>query len=484
MTKSGGVEDAEDAEGTNSHGQTEENGDLFPGCKIRATRVRSRMRTFGIAGCLLAIGVMSVGAASVASQGSALAIVGVNVVDVGDGRIVPDRTVIVNGDVITSVTSGAALPAGYQVIDGSGRFLVPGLWDMHAHVQGSGEPWLQLYVANGVTGIRDMGADADFILPMREATAAGRTLGPRIVAAGPILDDAPGDWPQRIRVQGAAEGRAVVQLLKRRGVDLIKVHNFTPRDVFFAIAEEARRQSLPLAGHVPLKVTVDEAIEAGLTNIEHLSEDGRIWKACSGGAPYRPEACRPFFERLARRNIWQTPTLLALSEGATVGTSGSAISPEHLAYANRYLRTMWSAIQAFFVSKPEIVDILKAQAQIAKVVTTDMAKAGVGILAGCDALIAGFCIHDELALMVDGGMTPLAAIQTATLNPARYLGRERTMGTIASGKVADLVLLDANPLTDITNVRRIRAVFVAGRFLDREELDGLLARARAAAAQP
>ena len=145
---------------------------------------------------------------------------------------------------------------------------------------------------------------------MREATASGRVLGPRIFAAGPILDDAPDDWPFRMRVKTAEDGRDAVQLLKRRGVDLIKVHDHTPRDVFFAIAEEARRQNLPLAGHVPIGLTVEEVIDAGQGDIEHLS-NSQLWMPCSGGEKYRPEACRPFFEMLARRGIWQTPTLVA-----------------------------------------------------------------------------------------------------------------------------------------------------------------------------
>jgi CubicO group peptidase (beta-lactamase class C family)/imidazolonepropionase-like amidohydrolase len=418
-----------------------------------------------------------------ATRARALAITHLNIVDVVDGRIVPDSMITMNGETITSVTQQKAPPAGARVVDGQGTFLIPGLWDMHAHIQGNGEAWLQLYLANGVTGIRDMGADLDPILSMREATASGRTLGPRIIAAGPILDDAPGDWPLRMRVKNAEQGRAAVQLLKRRGVDLIKVHNHTPRDAFFAIADEARRQTLPLAGHVPLKVTVQEGIDAGMTNIEHFSEDGKVWKACSGGAQYRPEACRPFFEMLARRRIWQTPTLVTLSELAVVGTPASTLNPAHLAYANRRLREMWAGNQSFFVTRPEVIGIFKNLAAVGMVVTRDMASAGVGILAGCDALIAGFCVHDELAAMVRAGMTPLAALQSATLNPARYLGREKALGSIATGKIADLVLLDGNPLEEIANVRRIRAVVSAGRLLDRRELDTLLARAKTAAQQ-
>ena len=420
---------------------------------------------------------------AVTPQTRTLAITRVSVVDVIDGRIVPNSIVTISAETISSVSQNGDLPADAQVVDGEGKFLIPGLWDMHAHIQGNEKAWLPLYIANGVTGIRDMGADLDFILDIRDATSSGRTLGPRIVAAGPILDDAPRDWPLRIRVKTPDEGRAAVQLVKRRGVDLIKVHNFTPRDVFFAIVDEARRQQLPVAGHVPLKVTIQEGIDAGMVTIEHMSEDGRVWKACSGGAQYRPDACRPFFEMLARRGVWQTPTLVALSELAVIGTPASAISRDQVAYASKAFLEFHAGNQSFFLKRPEIVGILKNLADVAKVVTRDMAAAGVGVLAGCDAMIAGFCVHDELATMVAGGMKPAGALQTATVNPARYLGREMTLGTIAAGKAADLVLLDANPLDDIANVRRIRAVVAAGRFLNRNALDQLLTQAKTAAQQ-
>jgi imidazolonepropionase-like amidohydrolase len=430
---------------------------------------------------LLTVVATAIAAVSVTPQTRALAITHLNVVDVVDGRILPNSTVTIRGTMIASVTDGAS-PADAQAVDGQGRFLIPGLWDMHAHMEMAGESWLQLYVANGVTGIRDMGSDLDLILRLREATSSGRLLGPRIFAAGPILDDAPGEWPFRMRVKTAEEGRSAVQLLKRRGVDLIKVHDHTPRDAFFAIAEEAHRQNLPLAGHVPLALTVEEVVDAGQGDIEHLSNLG-LWTPCSGGAAYRPDACRTFFSMLARRGIWQTPTLAFWSEVAVIGTPASAVSAGQIAYARKATRESWAANQSLFVT-PDVARELKVRSTVAAIVTKDMADAGVGILAGCDGMIAGFCVHDELVAMVRGGMTPLAALQTATLNPARYFHLQQTAGSVASGRSADLVLLDANPLTDITNVGRIRAVVVAGRFLDRAELDKLLERARVAAERP
>jgi hypothetical protein len=197
---------------------------------------------------LLAIVLAFIATVQVAPQSQALVITGINVVNVSDGSIAENRTVTIRNGNIANITGGGAPPPDARVVSGQGQFLIPGFWDMHAHMQATGDSWLQLYVANGVTGIRDMGSDLDLILKMREATSSARVLGPRIFAAGPILDDAPGDWPFRMRVKTAEEGGKAVQLLKRWGVDLIKVHNFTPRDVFFSIAEEARRQRLPLAG--------------------------------------------------------------------------------------------------------------------------------------------------------------------------------------------------------------------------------------------
>ncbi len=225
---------------------------------------------------------------------------------------------------------------------------------------------------------------------------------------------------------------------------------------------------------MPIGLTVEQVIDAGQGDIEHLS-NWQLWMPCSGGEEYRPEACRPFFDMLARRGIWQTPTLVAASEIATIGTPASASSADRMAYAGKSVRDMWAGNQSLFAT-PEVVRQFRAKAIVAAAVTSDMAKAGVGILAGCDTMIAGFCVHDELGAMARGGMTPLAALQTATINPARYFGLQQTAGSIASGHTADLVLLDANPLTDISNVGRIRAVVVAGRLLERQELDALLAQ--------
>ena len=438
------------------------------------------MKLTGVRALLIAAALLPAGTAIPQTQ-TLLAITGVNVVDVVDGRIATNRMVTIAGDTIVSVTATGTPRAGTQIVDGRGKFLIPGLWDMHGHLEATGESSLQLYVANGVTGVRDMGSNLDTVLGMRDATAARRVIGPRIFAAGPILDNAPGDWPFRLRVKTADEGRAAVQMLKRRGVDLIKVHDNTPREVFFAIVDEARKQNLQVAGHVPRGLTAEQVIEAGQGDIEHLANNS-LWNGCSGGPDYRRDACRTFFEMLARRHIWQTPTLAAASEILTIGTSSSELDKEQIAYASRFLREQWAGNQKQFAT-PDAIQTFRARARVSALVTKDMADLGVGILAGCDAMIAGFCVHDELAAMVKGGMTPLAALQTATINPARYFGKEKVLGTIGEGKAGDVVLLDRNPLEDIANTRRIHAVVVVGKLLDRASLDKLLAQVKAAAQQ-
>lgn len=414
---------------------------------------------------------------SVAQTREAMAVSGVTVIDTINGRAIPNSTVTIRDGIITSVMPGVAPPDGARRVDGRGKFLIPGLWDMHAHHQMTGEGSLPLFVANGVTGTRDMGADLDFILPLRQRLASGQILGPRIIAAGPILDDRPPDWPYRITVRTADEARDAVRMLKEQGVDLIKVHDRTPPEAYQAIAEEARRQGLPFAGHLPRGITFEVAAAAGQRTIEHLA-GLRMFNQCSGGQTYSAEKCRPFFEWLAKSGLWQTPTLVNWRTMFTLGTPDGDPERDHLAYASPGLREFLALNRKMSNVSAEAVRGLVVAADAAAVGVADMQKAGVGILAGCDGMVVGFCLHEELMLFVKGGMSAAAALQTATINPARSLGLEKVHGTVEAGKRADLVLLEANPLDDIANVSRIYAVVMNGRLLERAQLDATLATVR------
>ena len=428
-----------------------------------------------MAGLLAASAMMLVSAAPLAPQARPVLITDVNVVDVVGGGIARTRTVTIIGETIAAVDGPGAAPAGAHVVDGRDRFLIPGLWDMHAHNQMSGEAALQLYLVKGVVGTRDMGSDLEFILPLRDRIRRSALDGPEIVAAGPMLDNAPEGWPFRRRVTNDREAREAVRELKQRGVDFIKVHNNTPRDVFFAIADEAPKQGLPFAGHVPLAVTIDEGAASGMKSIEHFSES-RVFRECTGKPqPYDAGRCRPLFDRLAAHKIWQTPTLAFFRVLPDV-LSGRPMP--HAEYASDAQLAFFSKMKAAINLDGQAIAFLRSMSETNLTVIKDMLPRGNVFLAGCDGGTPGFCLHDELQALTEAGLTPLQALQTATINPARFLGREKSDGAIGAGRRASLALLDGDPLADIRNVRRIAAVVVRGRVLARADIERITAAHR------
>jgi imidazolonepropionase-like amidohydrolase len=426
----------------------------------------------------VAVGGLPRGAAVPAAAADAVAIIGVTVIDVASGREDRDVTVVTRGPTIAASGRHVPIPADAVRVQGRGKYLIPGLWDMHAHNQANGPESLDLYLANGVVGARDMGSDVGFILPLRDRINRGEVRGPEIVAAGPILDNRPPDWPFRRHITNAREARQAVRELKASGVDFIKVHDATPRDAFFAIADEAPRLGLPFAGHVPNDVAVEEAIDAGIRSIEHLA-NFRVFTGCSGGGAYNAAACRDRFAAMATRGVWQTPTL-AFFHAIPDLFSGQPMA--HAEYASDTLREMTRKNAAASHIDPQGLSAMRAMGETSLRAVRDLVAAGNRLLAGCDGLVPGFCLADELEFMTRAGLSPLQALQAATINPARYFGRENTQGTIAIGKRADLVLLDADPLADIGNTRRIAAVVVRGRLIARTEIDRLLAAHRRPAA--
>ena len=400
-----------------------------------------------------------------------IAITNVTLVDVVSGVREPAMTVVTKAGQIAAVGRGIAVPPGAARVDGTAMFLVPGLWDMHSHHQGTGTESLELFLVNGVVGTRDMGSDVDFILPLRNRINRGELLGPEIVAAGPILDDRPPDWPYRRHITNAQEAREAVRDLKQRGVDFIKVHDGTPREAFFAIAEEAPKLGLSVAGHVPSAVTVEEAADAGIKSIEHFA-NFRVFNECSVNPPHNTVPCQVLFDKLAAKRVWQTPTMAFLQAIPDI-FSGQPLP--HAEYASASLLELTRKNVQVSRLDDRALSSFRASGTRSLAAVRDMLSRGNGFLAGCDGLVPGFCLHDELEWMTKAGLSPLQALQTATLNPAKLFGRETTQGTIAVGQRADLVLLEADPLTDIRNTRRINAVLVRGRLLSRPELDRMLA---------
>lgn len=415
----------------------------------------------------------------------------VTVIDTSGGPAQPDMTVVVRDGRIAGVgRSAAGVPGkGTVLVEGRGKFLIPGLMDMHVHLSWTTASALPVLVANGVTSVRDMGGRLGQIDEWRTKIAAGLLVGPRIVRAGPILNGKSFN-PLQMVPGTPDEARGVVRALREVGVDFVKVHRRLPRDVYFAVTAEATKHGLAVVGHVPMTVTPEEASDAGQASLEHTETlfEGTFSAALQDGElpdairRFRAGAAEALFARLVKNGTASTPTLVAYRSAIQASDPASPPDPRRR-YVARSLEEE-AAKRAQPVSSEELADAKRTFAELREVVR-QMSRSGVTLLAGSDVAgprIPGFSLHDELALLVECGLTPLQALQAATLAPARLFGRAEELGSIETGKLADLVLLDANPLEEVRNTQRIAAVIVDGRLLRRADLDALLAEAERLAA--
>ena len=415
----------------------------------------------------------------------------VTIVDGSDSIPRAEQTVIVRGNRIVSVDPdrAARVPAGARVVDGRGKYLVPGFWDMHVHTAiTGGRELLGLYVANGVTGVRDMAGDWSMLTSWRRDIGTGRLVGPRIVASGPYLEG--GDVPiPHLLARNAAEARAGVDSLVALDVDFIKVHSQLNAETYFAIARRARERGIAFAGHVPRVVGSEAASDSGQRSIEHLlaipaectpadsialaprfSVQGALGRCSS-------EHLAPLYAKFVRNGTWVTPTFTAQYEVAvwpTRAVPGDSLAPYLPESVRRYVAQIFPMPDSI---PPNADSVGRAMFEKRLRQVATMHRAGVSILTGTDAPLRnsppGFGLHEEFLLLTRAGMTPFEVLRAATLEPARYFGMVDSAGTIAPGKLADLVLLDANPLRDIRNTRRIVAVMANGRLFagrDRERL--------------
>ena len=422
-------------------------------------------------------------------------------------------SVVISGGRIVALgrTGRVRLPKDALVVNASGKFLIPGLWDMHVH-EWNKEVFFPLFITNGVTGVRDMFSPLPQIKQWRAEIAAGTTTGPHIVAAGIFVDGPyPFCAPCTIAVGNADEGRKAVLKVKEMGADFIKVYSMLPRDAYFAVAEEAKRQNMVFAGHVPEFVSAAEASDAGQKSVEHLSG---VLVACSakeaelrkenearlraegirGDTAMREQAAAldsfdeqkasALFARFVKNGTWMSPTLSVL-RAAALSDEASFRGDPRMKYVPDFLKKQWADGYGWKGRTAE--DHARARRVFQKQleVVGMMRRAGVRFIAGTDTanpyIFPGFSLHEELDLLVQAGFTPMQALQAATRDAALYLGRHDSLGTIEKGKRADLVLLDANPLAEIGNTRKINAVVLGGKLISKQELDKMLADVEAAA---
>jgi imidazolonepropionase-like amidohydrolase len=451
------------------------------------------------------------GVSIVHAQEPVLAIIHVNLIDATGSPVQTDMTVLVQGKQILQIgkSGETPVPKTAKVVDGRGKYLIPGLWDMHVHEMFGA--WIPadekitpvLFVANGVTGVRDMGGDLEALKKWRARIAEGTLLGPRMIISGPMLDGPVPQFPSSAPVKDAAEGRRIVDELQKDGADFIKIQSLVPRDGYFAAANEAKKVGIVFAGHVPDKVRATEASNAGQKSVEHLTG---VFEGCSTvedelmAAPrgpgrgrflstYDPVRAKALIALFVKNQTWQVPTLY-WERGEWLIEKTSA-GPDPLA---KYAPAAWrvrawpmftTGIEKDWSTDPFADREKFFQAELKMV--GEMNRAGVPILAGTDTaagvrVYPGFSLHEELELLVQAGLTPMEALQAATRNAGKYLGLADT-GTIEKGKRADLVLLDSNPLADIKNTRKIESVVLAGRYFSRGDLDHLLAEVEDEAAK-
>jgi imidazolonepropionase-like amidohydrolase len=420
---------------------------------------------------------------------NATAIRHVTVVDVSSGSLLRDQDVVIVGDRIASVGPSAdhALPGVSQIIDGGGKFLIPGLWDCHIHLSWTTDSALPLLTALGITEVRDLGGKFVDLERWRAQIADGTLVGPHIMRVGPILNGKSFNAYQF--VPGSAEAtRADVRLLTYLGMDEIKVHRRLPRDWYFAAIDESKKQHIRLVGHIPMEVTPEEASNAGQYMIEHtetLFEGTFAAKLTDAEIPdaihswLNTDQPDMLFATFVRNGTWLDPTLSGYLEAADIQDPAIPVDPRYR-YVAASQRKLWVDLLKQHPPTPAEIKTAHQHMNALVDVTARMVKDHVPLVAGTDAAgprLPAFSLHAELADLVRAGMTPLQALQTATLNPAIAFDRTTDLGTIAKGKLADMVLLDSNPLARIENTQRIVAVFQNGQVYTRADLDALLATA-------
>jgi imidazolonepropionase-like amidohydrolase len=431
-------------------------------------------------------------------SGKALVIENVSIIDGVIAKVQPKKTIVIVGNRIHAIgeKGKVSIPARAKIINGKGKFLIPGLWDSHVHLS-SGKYSLPLFVANGVTSVREMGGDLQQVKEMREQVESGQLVGPRIKISGTILESERWmNWAienakkdnhvqlleilsKRIGVANPEHAREVIKKLAEAGVDLIKVRNTHSPEVFLAILSEAKKYNLPVAAHAP-RMNLIAASDGGLKSIEHVDTVASL---------RRDVEVKDLAKAFVRNGTWYTPTLVVqvywrltpkniLSE--LLSDVDGKINERNLYVPRATLEGWKKDIES---QKNEGSFDWAAETRKGIIEFRTMKEEGVGVLAATDfgaiLIYPGFSLHDELeALVKEGGLTEFEALQSATRNPPHFFNMQNEIGTIETGKIADLVLLTANPLESISNTKKIKSVILNGKYLSSSDRQRLLDEAR------
>lgn len=477
---------------------------------------RTFLQWLGINGVGLAVLPAAAGAATASTDITVLT--NATLIDGTGAPASRDTTIVLVGDRIVWTGPHGRLPQTQdaRVIDLRGKYVIPGLWDMHTHWGLNVQTTIPLHIVNGVTSVREMWGSPEQH-QLRDRINRGEILGPRFTIASALIDGQYSLWPTATQVVTAEEARAAVRTAKAENADFVKIYSFLLPEAFLALNDEARKVGLRIAGHQPVRIPVRQVVAAGMRSYEHLyqmplatSREEDVLLRRIVNTPIDP--ANPFlfwavvaeadmqaslshsrskaadlYDRMARGGTWQSPTLSVLRVHSS--PPDTFVNDPRLVYMPKQVREYWAqTIGLIAPTTPEAIATHRKYLRFRLDMVNAMEKAGVGIIGGTDAgnhyVIPGFAVHDELGLLVEAGLSPMRALQTMTRDAARFLKLDKTMGTVTPGKVADLVVLDANPLTDIANTQKIHAVITRGKVITAEQRAKILADVAANAEKP
>ena len=402
----------------------------------------------------------------------------VSVVPMTGNQILPNQTVVVTGDRITAVgpAKTAKVPDGAARIDGQGKYLMPGLAEMHGHIPGGNAPRefvdnvLFLYVASGVTTVRGMqGAPGQ--IDLREAAKRGEIVAPNLYLAGPQFSGG--------SVKSAEDAIARVKQQKSEGWDLLKVQEGLSVPAYDAMAKTAKQVGIRFGGHVPDDVGLLHAMDMGQETFDHI--DGYVEQLDGRAKPVEDKALQDLVQRTKKAGAWIVPTMFVWETLQGPVTLESRTGLAELRYMPAAQVEQWTRGLDSRLKNPQYN---AAQAKLHIDNRMKILKAlqdgGVRILLGSDAPqqfnVPGFSIHREMRRMADAGISAYEVVKSGTANVGQYFKAQDTFGTIAAGQRADLILVDANPLENVSNVEKRSGVMVRGRWLAASEIDAALAK--------
>ncbi|TDF41615.1 hypothetical protein EYS14_01825 [Alteromonadaceae bacterium M269] len=443
---------------------------------------------------LLAVGMLllsSVVHSHTSEPSKVLLLSNINIINVKSGEVERNKDIVFNNHKIIDVRPHKKDSSSqYRTIDGSGKYVIPGLWDMHTHIRSySGEENLPMFIANGITGIRDLGITNHKLIKLWKQQIADLSLtGPRIISSGVIIEGASPRFPSSLSVSRIEQVKPTIDKLVEQDAELTKLFQNIPPDVFTEIVRYSHERGLKTAGHIPSGWTQNQAAEIKLDSIEHMFGIGQTFKNYDE-YEFSSKEINTLAKTLNENNVFQSPTIIGYGYGESVYEVANDFSKDRAIfnknpkydYTPAYFKAWWKRIKdnALKNFDKEAAQQQQKRFEFNRRVIAELSRKGVKMLAGTDTpnpyLVLGESLHEELAAYSDLGMSNLEVLRSATLYPGEYFGIPELIGNIQVGAYADLLILDANPLENIANTQEIHAVIANGQLYDRNHLQQLKA---------